>query len=371
MAALQYVDVPGYAAILFRRTYGDLALPGALMDRAGQWLRDTPAKWNNSQARYHFPGGGTITFGYLASENDKYRYQSAEFQFVGFDELTQFKESQYRYLFSRLRRLEGSGVPIRMRAASNPGGVGHDWVKARFIMEHGDPNRKFVPAKLWDNPYLDADEYLHSLEMLDPVTREQLLEGNWDVLPEGDRFKREWFGSPLTEAPYAMDTWVRYWDKAGTRDEGDWTAGVLMARSGNLYYVLDVVRGQWSAKARADVMRQVTVADAHKYPRYTVWVEQEGGSGGKESAENTIADLAGFDVHAEPVSGSKMVRANPYAAQCEANNVRLVAGAWNSAYLDELCAFPDGPHDDQVDASSGAFAKLAKRVYQTGSTKYA
>ena len=371
MAALQHADTPGYAAIIFRKTYRDLSLPGAIMDRANEWLRGTAARWNDIDKRWTFPSGATLTFGYLDSDNDRYRYQSAEFQMIAFDEVTQMKEAQYLYLFSRLRRLEGSEIPLRMRAASNPGGVGHEWVKARFIDPHDEPDRVFIPARLSDNPYLDATEYLHSLDQLDAVTRAQLLEGNWDVLPEGDRFKREWFGSALPEHPAFLTSWVRYWDKASTDSAGDYTAGVLMGRGGGLFYVLDVVRGQWSPAQRKSVMKQVTQADAALCPRYAIWQEQEGGSGGKESALATIEDLAGYDVHAETVTGSKVVRANPFAAQCEVGNVKLIAGPWNADYLNELCAFPEGPHDDQVDASSGAFAKLATVRHEVGNVRYA
>lgn len=371
MAALQYVGVPGYAALVLRRTYQDLALPGAVMDRAHDWLCGTTAHWHDSEHRWTFPSGATITFGYLQSENDKTRYQSAEFQFVAFDELTQFRETQYSYLFSRLRRLAGSEIPIRMRAASNPGGIGHDWVKQRFVEPHDDEDRVFVPARLADNPHVDQDAYLQSLHQLDPVTRAQLLDGNWDVLPDGDRFKREWFGAPLADRPGFLTHWVRYWDKAGTEGGGDWTAGVLIGRAGALYYVLDVIRGQWSPAQRKAVMMQTAQQDAAVCPVYAIWTEQEPGSGGKESAQNTVADLAGYDVHAETVTGSKVVRANPFAAQCEVGNVKLIAGPWNAAYLNELCAFPSGPHDDQVDASSGAFAKLATIQHETGSLRYA
>jgi hypothetical protein len=190
MAALQYVEVPGYTAILFRRTYQDLALPGALMDRAGEWLRPTAAKWHDAEKTWRFPSGATISFGYLQTENDKYRYQGAEFSLVCFDELSHFSESSYRYLFSRIRRSGGSKIPIRMRAATNPGA---EWVKQRFIEPHDDPERVFVPARLQDNPYLDAEEYTQALNQLDPVTRRQLLEGDWDVRPEGKLFRREWF----------------------------------------------------------------------------------------------------------------------------------------------------------------------------------
>ena len=99
MAALQYVDIPDYAAILFRKTYADLTLPGALMDRARDWLSGTDARWKDEEKTWLFPSGASITFGYLENEQDKFRYKSAEFQFCGFDELTQFSETQYTYLF--------------------------------------------------------------------------------------------------------------------------------------------------------------------------------------------------------------------------------------------------------------------------------
>jgi len=108
------------------------------------------------------------------------------------------------------------------------------------------------------------------------------------------------------------------------------------------------------------VIKQTAQLDAQKPGSpVVVWVEQEPGSGGKESAENTIQLLAGYPVHKEKVTGSKEVRADPFAAQCEAGNVRLVKGSWNAAYLDELTSFPNGKYKDQVDASSGAFNKLA------------
>ena len=189
MAALQYVDRPGYAALILRRTFKQLDLPGAIMARAKQWLTGRPGvHWNDDAKTFTFggPGGGTLTFGYLENESDVYRYQGPEFQFVGFDELTQFAESQYRYLFSRTRRLEGAGVPVRMRSASNPGGIGHAWVKRRFV-EQRKPGVVFIPAKLDDNPHLDRAEYIHSLSELDETLQRQLLDGDWGAF-EGAAF---------------------------------------------------------------------------------------------------------------------------------------------------------------------------------------
>lgn len=208
MAALQYVEVPDYAALLLRRTYADLVKPGALMDRAGDWLRPTAARWRDHAKTWEFPSGATVSFGFLAVEKDKFNYQSSELDFVGFDELSQFEESQYTYLFSRIRRLEGSRVPSRMRGATNPGS---EWVKTRFGIENGrvepvqwtegywadddlwvEP-RAFVRSLLSDNQAVDAVAYRRSMANLDPMTRQQLLRGDWDVRPEGKLFKREWF----------------------------------------------------------------------------------------------------------------------------------------------------------------------------------
>ena len=181
MAALQYVDVPGYAALLLRRTYADLSLPGALMDRAADWLQPTDAHWSDRDKTWTFPGGATVTFGYLETERDKYRYASAEFQMIAVRRADPIRESQYRYLFSRLRRLAGSTVPLRMRAASNPGGEGHQWVYERFIVGGRSNKRLFVPAGLDDNPYVDRAEYIRALSELDDVTQDQLLRGMWVV----------------------------------------------------------------------------------------------------------------------------------------------------------------------------------------------
>lgn len=184
MGALEHVDVPGYAALILRRTYQDLALPGAIMDRSHEWLKGTDASWNGTDKRWVFPSGASLSFGYLDTDRDRFRYASAEFQYIAFDELTQFPEQWYRFLFSRLRRRRGVDVPLRMRAATNPGGIGHEWVRRRFI-EPGDERRPFISALLVDNPSLDAEEYRETLAELDATTRAQLEDGVWTRDAEG------------------------------------------------------------------------------------------------------------------------------------------------------------------------------------------
>lgn len=178
---------------------------------------------------------------------------------------------------------------------------------------------------------------------------------------EGEMFKRAWF--KIIKASPAAAERVRYWDKAGTEGGGAFTCGALMARGDNKRFcVEDVRRGQWSAGEREKIIRQTAELDKARFGRVEVVVEQEPGSGGKESAESTILNLAGFRVSADKVTGDKVIRAEPFAAQCEAGNVDLLEGDWNAGYLDRLAAFPMGKYKDDVDASSGAFNKLALAI---------
>jgi hypothetical protein len=184
MAALQYVDVPGYAALLLRRTFPQLTQPGMLIPLSKLWLGGTDARWNEQQREWTFPAGAVIKFGHLEDENAVFNYQGGAYQFVGFDELTQFTPAMYEYVaFSRARRdleLVRSGVPIRVRSTANPGGVGHAWVKARFVTEESrKPASVFIPAKVADNPGLDVADYAESLSHLGAVLRAQLLDGDW------------------------------------------------------------------------------------------------------------------------------------------------------------------------------------------------
>ena len=155
---------------------------------------------------------------------------------------------------------------------------------------------------------------------------------------------------------------VRFWDKAGTEsDDAAFTAGALLhILKDNRFVIEHVVRGQWSALKREEMIKFWAQRDAKnsRPGAYEVGVEQEPGSGGKESAESTIRNLRGFKVYADKVTGSKEVRAEPFAAQVQGGNVYLVAGTYQNDLLDEMVSFPNGKYKDQVDACSGAFNRL-------------
>jgi len=366
MAALQYFDMAGYSALLLRKSYADLSLPEALMDRTASWLKPTDARWYEKSKTWVCPGGGTLTFGYLETENDKFRYKSAAFQFIGFDELTQFTETQYTYLFSRLRRLMGAGVPLRMRSASNPGDVGHQWVKQRFMVEGPGKGRIFVPARLEDNPHLDRESYIESLAELDPISRRQLLDGDWSARHEGGMFRREWF-EIVDEAP-AQAKWARYWDLAGTEPkpgtDPDWTAGLKMGVAGGVYYIGDVQRIRGTPRQAAALVKQTADIDGKPVE---IRMEQEPGSSGIAVIDHYCTEiLAGFTFRGDRVTGSKIERAAPFSSMAEAGNVKLVRGPWIGDFLDELELFPHGAKKDQVDAASGAFRHLTADAIPTG-----
>jgi predicted phage terminase large subunit-like protein len=369
MAALQYVDVPGYSALILRRTYKDLSLPNAIMDRARQWLRASDAHWSPSKYTFEFPSGAKLTFGYIQYEADVYQYDSAEFQFIGFDELTQFLEPQYRFMFGRLRRtneLRDAGVPLRMRAASNPGGVGHLWCKNRFIKDF-TPDRLFIPANIKDNRHLDYNEYVKQLSQLDPILRAQRLDGDWDVDYQGNAFNRAWFeGHYVDKVNGRRIRRCRAWDFAATQGGGDFTVGALLAQDvdTNRFAVEHVIRGQWGPSR----VEQIVKAFAEKDTRSTlVRIEQEPGSSGKAVVDSFTRMLAGWDVKGVPASGSKETRWRPFAAQCEAGNVDLCNGTWTNDYLDEMSTVPANSHDDQADASATAFNALtADPIFEYG-----
>jgi predicted phage terminase large subunit-like protein len=155
---------------------------------------------------------------------------------------------------------------------------------------------------------------------------------------------------------------VRYIDKAATADGGAYTAMVLMHQMYDKTFVIShVVRGQWSAMEREQKIRRYAQADRTFYTHgYKIVIEQEPGSGGKESAENTLRILSGFNAVADKVTAVKEVRAEPFIAQVQSGNVYYVAGGWNHHFLTEAEAWPHGRYRDQIDAAAGAYAWLIK-----------
>jgi predicted phage terminase large subunit-like protein len=367
MAALQYVDIPGYSAILFRRTYADLALPGALMDRFRSWINlYDDVHWNANSFIATFPSGARISFGYLNNTNDYLRYKGSEFQFIGMDEVTEIREGDYRYLFSRLRRPstgELSKVPLRMRSASNPA---PNWVRQRFIVEGPETDRVFVPSMLTDNPGIDAESYRQALSALDPIERRRLEMGDWWATSLGSIFDRTNFVIiDQSEVPQVTSSAraVRFWDLAATEPSysnpnPDYTVGTLMLFDQGISYVLDVKRARVKNEKVEQLIAQTAYEDGHTV---SIRMEQEPGSSGKALVDQYARYVVpGYDFMGIRSTGDKLTRARPFSAAVANGNVRVIRNAWLTDWLDEFSSFPEaGDHDDQVDSAVSAFTYLA------------
>lgn len=310
------------------------------------------------------------------------KYETAEFQYIGVDELTSWEEHDYRFLFSRLRRLEGMPVPIRMRSASNPGGRGHAWVKKRFVDDTTRNERAvFIKALLDDNPYLDRTEYIATLQELHPTHWQRILHGDWDAADPGEMFQPrlwldtdDWLDAPPSDAVAR----VRYWDLAASEPgeanpDPDYTVGARMSRLRNGAYVIEhVVRLR---RTPAQVEKQVASTTAADGERTVQWIEQEPGASGKSVIDHYRRNVcpAGYMMRGNRVQGAKALRARPLAAAMEQHRVKIVRAAWNDPLFDEMEAFSEdtshsGAHDDQVDACSGAFGRLRPAAQVAGVT---
>lgn len=366
-SALQYADVPGYAALILRSTVTSLNLAGGLIPRSQEWLAGTGATWNAQMKTWTFPSGATLTFGFLSTSQDRYKYASSEFQFIGFEELTEFpREDDYTFMFSRLRGPKGSKVPLRMRATTNPVGVGFAWVKARFVpggVPINTPERFFLPSSLDDNPSIDTEEYESGLKNLGSEMYRKLREGDWSDMEAGEFFPRAVAEIiPLDQLPKNLLLQVRAWDLAGTKPSAsnpdpDWSVGVKLARTNaksDLTYVThvrrfrespDVTEGQLFGFARTDGLR------CH------IRSEQEPGQSGKAQVAHFAKALRKYSYEGIRVSGNKQTRALPASAAWREGRIILVddGTGWLDPFLDELDFFPYGLHDDQVDALSLGF----------------
>ena len=379
MAALQYADIPDYHALIIRDSFSNLTKPDSLIPRAEEWLMPTDAKIKDEGKQWIFPSGATLNFGYLDSPRDHFNYQSSAYQYIAIDEAVNIREYQAIYLFSRLRKIKGMmdikqerPIPLRFRCASNPPAREQlergAWVKERYVDPHTRKKGSvFIPAGLSDNPYLDKETYIDSLMNLDPITRAQLLEGDWEIKVKGRMFDRTWFKiiDILPEADIIAT--VRYWDLAGTEPSKEnkepcFTAGCKMHKTKNGQYIISsMVRERKSDLYLEQLMQQTAYMDGKQVP---IWEEQEPGSSGKNiishHRRNILSEFIFRGDKVDKKTGGKVKRASPFASQAEAGNVLLLNGYWVSDFLDEIEMFPDGKFLDQVDASSGAYSKLAK-----------
>lgn len=400
-APLRWIGHPQFRGILFRRTFPDLERSLIQKSREFYPLVIPGCSYNEQKHIWRFPSGASIEFGHLEYEKDVAKYDGSEYCFLGFDELTHFTEKQYIRLLGRNR--SSAGLPARVRATTNPGGEGHEWVFHRwgpwldpkhpvqaqedeilFVKKQGETvvwsrtlapkslARQFIPAKLSDNPHLTENdpEYETRLEELDKVRREQLKNGDWLIKPgAGLYFKREFFPR-LANRVRGPCIRVRFWDRAATVD-GDYTVGLLMAKLPNGKYVVEHIerfRGN-----SADVERRIVETAEADGKQVQVWLTIDPAQAGKFEFSTYQRVLAGFTVRGLRETGDKITRAGPVSSRCEHGQVAIVIGEWNNEFFSELEAFPEGKSrtkKDQVDALSGAYTALFNQNVSAGSVTF-
>lgn len=224
--------------------------------------------------------------------------------------------------------------------------------------------KKFEDPRTFDGELLFPERFTPEvIERDKKATTAYAWAGQYQQRPaprEGGMFKRQWFEGKIINMAPPGTVWARHWDLAATaKKTAARTAGVKMGRASDGRYIVGhVIKTQEEGNA----VRKLILATAQIDGKTCqISLPQDPGQSGKVQKQDLIAMLAGYNVRAEPETGEKDHRAIPFACQCEAGNVSLVAGEWNESYLDELATFPSGQFKDQVDASSGAFARLAVR----------
>ena len=352
--------------------------------------------------QWKFAAGSKLKFSHLEHEKSKLDWQGSQIPFIGWDELTHFSRSQFLYLLSRNRST--CGVRPYMRATTNPDA--DSWVAAfiawwidqdtgyaipsrsgviryftaisgeivwggtpdELLARYGDltphdiKSFTFVSASVFDNKILLEKDpgYLGNLKAQSLVERERLLNGNWKIRPSsGLYFSRSYF--PVVEAAPANARRVRAWDLAGTEAAAgkspDWTVGLKMSRDEHgTFYIEHVERFQASPEKVERALVNTAAADGQPV---RIRIPEDPGQAGKAQARYLVSRLAGFDVKTQRVTGDKVTRAKPASAQAEAGNIKIVRGAWNDAFFNEVENFPStNGKDDQVDALSDALDEL-------------
>jgi predicted phage terminase large subunit-like protein len=400
---VRHIKNRAFGAVIFRRESTQITNEGGLWDEALNLyplLGAVPR--GGAKPQFTFPVGSRVSFSHLNLEASVLGWQGSQIPLIEFDELTHFTKSQFFYMLSRNRST--CGVRPYVRATCNPdadswvaqfiawwidpetglpiaerSGVVRWFVRVDDTLHWGDSPEElaaahaskledaksvtFIAASVHDNQALLRKDpgYLANLKALSRVERERLLGGNWKIRPAAGMYFLRQDIHTLEEKPQDVHRWVRAWDLAATEvtdsnSDPDWTAGVLIGkRPSGRVVICDVVR----VRRRAGDIRSLVKRTAEQDGKHVaIRIPQDPGQAGKDQVASYLTELSGWPVFTRNVTGDKVVRAEPFAAQWQAGNVEVVRAPWNEEFFGELEAFPEGGHDDQVDAAAEGFAGL-------------
>lgn len=398
--------VPGAGGVIFRRTSPELVGAGSVWETARELYESMGARCREAPLDVEFPCGSTIEFHHLQHEKSVHAHQSKQYARIALEEGTHFTSYQFWYLVSRMRT--AAAIEPRMRITCNPdpdsfiaeliawwidqetglpiperSGVLRYFVRDGDDLVWGDDKQElwdryahvcdpktgpmsltFIAASLADNQALLTNDpgYRARLMSLPRIERERLLGGNWKVrAASGDYFKRGWF-EVIDQLPGKPLATIRWWDKAGSeptteKPDPDWTRGVKVSLMPDLSFVIEHVESTRARPHGVETLIKNTATSDGIRTKVGLW--QDPGQAGVVDIENMMRVLSGFHVVHTAARENKETYAGPVSSRAEAGRIRLLRGPWNEAYLRELESFPKG-HDDQVDATSGAFLELSK-----------
>lgn len=351
LAASYYAWHPKHRALLLRKTYKDLTRPGALLDVAKNWWVKMPGvEYKAQDMKFIFESGATIEFGHLGNANAHKDHQGSENTFIGIDEASLIPHNQIDDMRLALRKSIHIDLPLQFRLTCNPGDISHEYLKRRYVDARNTSMRMFIPAKSNDNPHLDSEEYARQFDGKTEVERRQLLHGDWSVMPSTDFFKLDRLNE-LDEIPDKDWYWCRSWDFAATEPapgkDPDYTVGVKIGEYDGEFIIADLERFREEPGRTTELLLECAHEDGHTID---IVGEEEGGSAGKTVTNVYSRMLPGFAYTGIRPTGSKKDRAKVLATAIQNGNVTIVSGDWTHDFINELRSFPQGNHDDQVDA---------------------
>jgi predicted phage terminase large subunit-like protein len=411
LKAAKHIDVPGYGAVIFRRTSPEITNEGGLWDESRKFYKGIKgAESREYKLDWLFSAGSAISFGHAQYEKDvENKYPGAQICFLAFDELVKFTERQFWFLFSRNRTT--CGVTPQIVATCNPdadswvaeliawwidqdtgypiperSGVVRYFYRIQSVMHWADTAEElelafpemsaiappksftFIAATIEDNQILlqTNPQYKSNLLSLHPVEMERLLKGNWKIkFQAGTIFNRNWFEIVWGLPEKKHGTTVAFWDFAATSKEyatsqSFYSARVKITLIDDVFYIIDC---HWE-QVGADDGDDSVLMFAHQDGKYCkVRWELEGGSAGKKYESQLKKVLSGFNASGVKPLGDKVTRALPLARSAKQGKVKLLRASWNDQFLAAVNQF-DGTKkpliNDIVDAADGAYAELAQ-----------
>lgn len=362
--ALQHFEIPNYRCLVLRSTYDNVIATGGIVDYLDEWLREFPEVEHNQSKRVfiNHNTNAKIYYSYMLLEKDKEKFKSRAYHKIIVDEASEFAKVNLQFLNRSLRGTKGlMKFPLSLYYISNPADAdGSTYLKERFV----DGPYPFFEMNFWDNPYIDKEDYLETLQELSKADY-QFQIGNWDYeVKSGDIFdydliddatiSKQEYQELLTEQEVLQE--VITWDIASTESKtADYTAAsfstVFKGKVG-------AIHNQQSMKKRPGKLEFAMKNIMDNYPHYDNWIEKQPAAAGKFLKRYWQSEFKEYNPTFIPVPKSKIQRASRTVKGIRTGKILFVKGKWLKDFKKQAVKFPsesiiaddETTHDDRVDS---------------------